>query len=212
MEFWDTFWATMWGALGGAVVAAFAAWLFSLDLRRREREDRKQEREQDRLDRVAERDDDRLNRAAERDDERHFRIAEQEQQHQQRYEAEVMREWPRVADELMEYANANRAVMEAGMTARAGEAAERYRRSVASMMSCFHGVAIVAQKSDHEIVNNLGVMVATLRPSQKETIEIVDQIRILLSSYMTAHPDFRADRKDALRKKLLFVTGMKPES
>jgi hypothetical protein len=55
MEFWDTFWATMWGALGGAVIGAFAAWLFSLDLRRREREDRKQEREQDRLDREAER-------------------------------------------------------------------------------------------------------------------------------------------------------------
>lgn len=47
----------MWGALGGAVVAAFAAWLFSLDLRRREREDRKQEREQDRLDRQTERAD-----------------------------------------------------------------------------------------------------------------------------------------------------------
>lgn len=37
--FWDTFWATMWGALAGAVVGAFAAWLFSLDLRRRETED-----------------------------------------------------------------------------------------------------------------------------------------------------------------------------
>lgn len=37
--FWDTFWATMWGALAGAVVGAFAAWLFSLDLRRREAEE-----------------------------------------------------------------------------------------------------------------------------------------------------------------------------
>jgi hypothetical protein len=35
MEFVDTFWATMWGALAGA----FAAWLFSLDLRRREAKD-----------------------------------------------------------------------------------------------------------------------------------------------------------------------------
>ncbi len=36
MEFWETFWATMWGALGGAVVGAAAAWVFSLDLRRRD--------------------------------------------------------------------------------------------------------------------------------------------------------------------------------
>lgn len=39
MMFWDTFWATMWGALAGAVLGAFAAWLFSLDLRRREAEE-----------------------------------------------------------------------------------------------------------------------------------------------------------------------------
>lgn len=39
MTFWDTFWATVWGALAGAVVGAFAAWLFSLDLRRRETRD-----------------------------------------------------------------------------------------------------------------------------------------------------------------------------
>lgn len=38
MEFFDTFWATMWGALAGAVVGAFSAWLFSLDLRKRELE------------------------------------------------------------------------------------------------------------------------------------------------------------------------------
>ena len=36
MTFWDTFWATMWGALAGAVVGGFVAWLFSLDLKRRE--------------------------------------------------------------------------------------------------------------------------------------------------------------------------------
>lgn len=39
MSFLDTFWATMWGALAGAVVGAFAAWLFALDLRRREARD-----------------------------------------------------------------------------------------------------------------------------------------------------------------------------
>lgn len=37
--FWDTFWATVCGALAGAVVGAFAAWLFSLDLRRRQAKD-----------------------------------------------------------------------------------------------------------------------------------------------------------------------------
>lgn len=39
MDFWSTFWATMWGALAGAVVAALSAWLFALDLRRRDRRD-----------------------------------------------------------------------------------------------------------------------------------------------------------------------------
>jgi hypothetical protein len=46
MTFWDTSWATMWGALAGALVGAAAAWLFALDLRRRER----QETDRSRLD------------------------------------------------------------------------------------------------------------------------------------------------------------------
>lgn len=39
MTFGDTLLATLIGALVGAVVGAFAAWLFALDLRRRETED-----------------------------------------------------------------------------------------------------------------------------------------------------------------------------
>lgn len=39
MSFVDTFWATVWGALAGAVAGAFSAWLFALDLRRREGKD-----------------------------------------------------------------------------------------------------------------------------------------------------------------------------
>lgn len=47
MEFWDTFWATMWGALGGAVIGAAAAWVFALDLRRRDRTERQLERDEE---------------------------------------------------------------------------------------------------------------------------------------------------------------------
>ncbi|MBP2420726.1 hypothetical protein [Microbacterium imperiale] len=36
VDFWSTFWATMWGALAGAGFGALAAWLFSLNLRRRQ--------------------------------------------------------------------------------------------------------------------------------------------------------------------------------
>lgn len=36
----DAFWASLWGSLAGAVVGAAAAWLFSLDLRRRDSRDR----------------------------------------------------------------------------------------------------------------------------------------------------------------------------
>lgn len=77
--FWETFWATMWGALGGAVVGAVTAWLFSLDLRKREREDRQQERDEDRRDREEERAQDRLHRQFERDAERAERMIELEQ-------------------------------------------------------------------------------------------------------------------------------------
>lgn len=38
MAFWETFWATMWGAVAGAVIGALAAWIFALDLARRNRE------------------------------------------------------------------------------------------------------------------------------------------------------------------------------
>ncbi|WP_136024254.1 hypothetical protein [Microbacterium sp. K27] len=43
MTFWDTFWATMWGALAGGGFGAFTAWLFALELRRRETRARAEE-------------------------------------------------------------------------------------------------------------------------------------------------------------------------
>lgn len=44
----------MWGALAGAFVGAFAAWLFALDLRRRESADSRRQRLQDEWDQLAE--------------------------------------------------------------------------------------------------------------------------------------------------------------
>lgn len=40
----DAFWASLWGSLAGAAAGATAAWLFALDLRRRERLDQASER------------------------------------------------------------------------------------------------------------------------------------------------------------------------
>lgn len=96
MMFWETFWATMWGALGGAVVGALVAWLFSLDLRRREKEDRQQERAQDRLDRESEREQDRLERQEERDTERRDRVEAQERSER----AESARRWLAIGSAL----------------------------------------------------------------------------------------------------------------
>jgi hypothetical protein len=200
----------MIGALAGAVVGAFAAWLFSLDLLRRDKGDRAQEREEENLDRLAQREQDRLDRAAEREEERQFRRSQREQDRRETYEAEMLSQWPRVADALMEYANANRAVVDGGATASATEIIDRFRQSVISLMGCLHEVATLARGDDHEIVNNLGVLAAMLPPHQPETIEALDHVRILLSSYITAHPDLRESRKHNLRIKLLELTGLKP--
>lgn len=210
MDFWATFWATMWGALAGAVVGSIGTWLVSLDLRRRGSEDRQQTREQDRLDREAERAQARADRRAELADEREYRRVEREEQRQELYEDEIMRAWPRVADELMEYANANRVVRDALVTRQRIDG-DRYRRSVVSLMGCLHEVATFARGSDHEIVNNLGVMAAVLPPHERETVEAIDSIRIQLSSYITARPEYRADRKERLRTKLVETTGVRPE-
>jgi hypothetical protein len=58
----------MWGALGGAVVGATVAWLFALDLRRRDRVERERERIEDRADRQLDRDEARADRAREREE------------------------------------------------------------------------------------------------------------------------------------------------
>lgn len=210
MDFWETFWATVWGALGGAVVGALAAWLFALDLRRRERDDRVAEREQERLDRLAQREQDRLDRVAEREEERQYRVREREQDRRESYEAKMLSQWPRVADELMEYGNANRAVVDRAAARSGTEVFDRYRSSVVSLMGCLHEVATIAEGDDHEIVNSLGIMLAVLPPHVRETTETVDRIRILLSTYITARPDYRAARKETLRIELAELTGARP--
>ncbi|KRD51950.1 hypothetical protein [Microbacterium sp. Root280D1] len=43
VDFLETFWATMWGALAGGAFGAFVAWLFALELRRREKRARDEE-------------------------------------------------------------------------------------------------------------------------------------------------------------------------
>lgn len=144
MGFWETFWATMWGALGGAVVAAFAAWLFSLDLRRREREDRKQEREQDRLDREAERAqtyDDRQSELAaereirrmEREQDQHARAAERQEDRDHQYAMTMQRQWLELEnaitrfswadpkEKLAQFASFNATFTLTGATAKGGD-------------------------------------------------------------------------------------------
>lgn len=212
MTFGDTLLATLVGALAGALIGAFAAWLFSLDLRRRDREDRVHEREQEALDRLAQREQERGDRLAEREEERELRKNEREQDRRENYEAEIMRQWPRIADELMEYANANRAVVDREITGAGAEVFKRYRQSVTTLMGCLHEVATIARGLDHEIVNNLGVMLAVLQPHQRETVEAVDRIRTLVGAYMTARPDRREDAKKRLRSELLKVAGLGPDS
>lgn len=87
------------------------------------------------------------------------------------------------------------------------EVLERYRRSVVTLMGCLHGVATIAKGTDHEIVDNLGVMLAVLPPHRPETVDRVDHVRILLSTYMTAHPDDRDEQRDLLHTKLEEATG-----
>lgn len=48
----EAFWASLWGSLVGAVVGATAAWLFALDLRRRDGKDRRGEQYEERMERL----------------------------------------------------------------------------------------------------------------------------------------------------------------
>ncbi|TFB15443.1 hypothetical protein E3V93_01810 [Microbacterium sp. 3H14] len=130
MSFLDTFWATMWGALGGALVGAAAAWLFSLDLRRRDREDRAREREEDRRARESEmtlnlsmREDERNEASAQRAYERELDDAERRKRVEIEEQArEDDREFQRVEREAQEASRER--MREADRVARAAERQE----------------------------------------------------------------------------------------
>lgn len=178
MDFWGTFWATMCGALVGAL----AAWLFSLDLRRRAREDRVQEREQDRLDREAERNLDREARRAEREEQRDWE-----------YDERIRREWPRVIEATRHFANASRAVYDAMRTSQPiGSAFEQYRISMISLTQRLFEAATIAKDAEHRVVNAIGGLTATTPAYSRVQIRSMDHIIDALASYTTTPPANRA--------------------
>ncbi len=176
MGFWETLWATMWGALAGAVVGAFVAWLFSLDLRRREREDRAQEREQDRLDREAERG---LDREARR--------AELEEQRDRDYDERIRREWPRIIEAAHHFANAGRAVYDAMRTNQPiGDGFEQYRQSLVMLTQRLFEAATIATGAEHRVVNAIGSLATTTPPYSDVQIRTMDHVVDALASYATS--------------------------
>lgn len=182
MDFWDTFWATMWGALGGAIVGALTAWLFSLDLRRRAREDRAQEREQDRLDREDERALDREARHAEREEQRDWE-----------YDERIRREWPRVIEATRQFANASRAVYDAMRTNQSvGNGFEQYRIALVSLTQRLFEAATIAKDAEHRVVNAIGGLTATTPAYSNVQIRSMDRIVDALAMYTTASPTRRA--------------------
>ncbi|MEW1991215.1 hypothetical protein [Microbacterium sp. NPDC078849] len=192
MEFWDTFWATMWGALGGAVVGAAAAWLFSLDLRRREREDRAQDREQERLDRVAEREMDREARRVERQEQRDWE-----------YEERILAEWPSVLEAVHDFANACRAVYDARRThGPVGSRHDHYRLSLASVTQRLFEAATIAKDVDHSVVSAIGKLTATTPMHSDVQLRTMDQIVSVLGDYMAASPEHRSDAMQKLQDAL----------
>lgn len=188
MEFWDTFWATMWGALAGAIVAALAAWLFSLDLRRREREDRAQEREQDRLDRIAERDLDREARLVERSEQRDWD-----------YDERIRQEWPRVIEVVRNFGNASRAIYDALRTsASTGSGFEQYRDASVAITQRLFEVATFARGADYNVINSIGRLTAATPSYSSVQVESMDRVIDLLAVYAATSPD----RKPAALAKL----------
>lgn len=182
MGFWDTFWATMWGALGGAIVGALTAWLFSLDLRRREREDRAQEREQDRLDRESERSLDREARHAEREEQRDWE-----------YDERIRQAWPRVIAATRDFANAGRAVYDAMRTDHAiGDGYERYRSALMVLTERLFEVAAIAKGAEHRVINAIGSLTATTPAYSNVQIQAMDRVVDALASYTTASPTRRS--------------------
>lgn len=190
----------MWGALAGAVVGAAGAWLFALDLRRRDKEDRQQEREQTKADREAERAQDRLSREAEREQDRQFRLAERAEEDQAQYDLRMMREWPRVIQAISDYASAEREIRDA---TRAGlpppNGRERHNTAAVTLIAHLNEVAMAARGEDHEVVNSIGVLAVIGPPHSEEHTGAMDRVGMTLSVFATSPPD----RRPTTRKNLL---------
>lgn len=199
MTFADTLLATLIGALAGAVVGAFAAWLFSLDLRRREKEDRKQEREQSKADREAEREQDRLSRQAEREQDLAGRLAERQEQQAVEYDARIRQEWPRLIAAISDYANANRAIYDAVRAKTPiGAGYDRYREAAKGLHQRLFEVVAVARDSDHDIANSIGLLTTYGMPYSVEHVSVMDATNDGLIAYTTASPTNRALMKARL--------------
>lgn len=89
---------TALATLFGAVVGALAAWLFSLDLRRREKEDREAERAQAKADREAERRSEHEARVAERQEDRRMRAEERREERDHQQALTMKRQWLSLED------------------------------------------------------------------------------------------------------------------
>jgi hypothetical protein len=199
VTFGDTLLATLIGAFVGAVVGALAAWLFTLDLRRRDKEDRGQEREQSKADRESEREQDRLSRQAEREQDLALRLAERQEQQAADYDARIRQEWPGLIAAISDYANANRAIYDAVRTnTPIGGGYDRYREAATGLHQRLFEVVAVARDSDHDMANAIGLLTAYGTPHSAEHVRAMDAANDALIAYTTASPGNRATLKERL--------------
>lgn len=94
---------TLVATLVGAFVGALAAWLFALDLRRRDKEDREVERTQAKLDRAAEREEEREQDRLDRERERIRAMRARRAETERAEEAESARRWLAVSAALVSH-------------------------------------------------------------------------------------------------------------
>lgn len=162
MEFWDTFWATMWGALGGAVIGAAAAWLFSLDLARRDRESRSRE-----------------------DAER------REIDAQQRYRDEIDLRLTRIVEALYAFADELAQTPRWGFTRSINEEPPPPRkRARAETLAAISAASALSKDRDHEVLIALQRFVVSLPETHHSVPEVVSMVDALVAWKRWADDDY----------------------
>jgi hypothetical protein len=157
---------TLVATLVGAVMGAFFAWLFSRNLAAQEREARQQELDVAR--------------------------AERELERRSEYVDRIRREWPLLIPAFREFANAERARVEAARDKTplpGNQSLERYLSAVTTVTERLYMASSVAKGDDHALVGLLGRITSAYTPYSVHGVGVLDEAYKSLVEYVAAAPE-----------------------